>query len=68
MSVIVGRKVVGRHVVGIVCQHQQEGWLVRRIVVQWFVLAHGMRGRDTLLLSVTGTLRFLLTTLPQSPL
>jgi hypothetical protein len=61
-SVVVGRKLVGRHVVGIVCQHQQ-GWLVRRIVVQRFVLAHGirkvrwhvgevMRGRDTLLLSV----------------
>ena len=34
--------VVGREVVGIVCEHQQDGWLVRCIVVQGLVLAHGI--------------------------
>ena len=36
---VVGRK-VGRHVVRIVCEHQQRGWLIRCVVVQGFVLVH----------------------------
>ena len=40
-SVVVERE-VGRHVVGIVCEHEQGGWLDRCVVVQGFVLVHGI--------------------------
>ena len=39
---VVGRE-VGGHVVGIVCEHQQRGWLIRCVVVQGFVLVHRIR-------------------------